>query len=191
MEKDIIALASFPATELPSPPLCSFSDANTAMSLLPLSAPSQMRTSRSAYLPFSAVRRGMTNAQIGESFHTDGASLFDLKRQTLLRAWKKLRLKSLKLCFYLALCLKAVFREGVIGDKILSEGFEVNTPGKTNSSNARSYNRAEPSEGMNFENANDAMTFYNTYGRNVGFGTGMSSSQRSESIHHFFDGFVQ
>ncbi|MQM18268.1 hypothetical protein Taro_051255 [Colocasia esculenta] len=45
------------------------------------------------------------------------------------------------------------------GDKILSEGFEVNTPTKTNSSNARSYNRAEPSEGMNFENANDVMTF--------------------------------
>ncbi|MQM06523.1 hypothetical protein Taro_039350 [Colocasia esculenta] len=149
------------------------------------------------------------------------------------------------------------------GDKILSEGFEVNTLGKTNSSNTRSYNRAEPSEGMNFENANDTMTFYNTYGRNVGFDTcvisskwkdgkcifrhlccwrngksrrnaeaknhrdspkigcnasvkvkvdkssgkhvfyelilehnhalnpGMSSSQRSESIHHFFDGFVQ
>ncbi|MQM21125.1 hypothetical protein Taro_054159, partial [Colocasia esculenta] len=57
---------------------------------------------------------------------------------------------------------------GVIGNKILSEGFEVNTPGKTNSSNARFYNRAQPSEGMNFENANDVMTFYNTYGRNVG-----------------------
>ncbi|MQL68447.1 hypothetical protein Taro_000744 [Colocasia esculenta] len=64
--------------------------------------------------------------------------------------------------------LLGVSAEGVIGDKILSEGFEVNTPGKTNSSNARSYNRVEPSEGMNFENANDALTFYNTYGRNVG-----------------------
>ncbi|MQL90637.1 hypothetical protein Taro_023231, partial [Colocasia esculenta] len=62
-------------------------------------------------------------------------------------------------------------------DKIVSEGFEVNTPGKTNSSNARSYNGAQPSEGMIFENANDAMTFYNTYGRNVGFGTCVISSK--------------
>ncbi|MQL68445.1 hypothetical protein Taro_000746, partial [Colocasia esculenta] len=128
--------------EMPSPPLCSFSDTNSVKSLLPLSAPSPTRMLRSACLPFSAVRRGTTNAEIVESFHAD--------------------------------------REGVIGDKILSEGFEVNTPGKTNSSNARSYNRVEPSEGMNFENANDAMTFYNTYGRNVGFGTCVISSKWKE-----------
>ncbi|MQM18346.1 hypothetical protein Taro_051336 [Colocasia esculenta] len=57
---------------------------------------------------FSLVRRGMTNVQIGESNHADGAQL---------------------------------------------------------------------SEGINFENANDVMTFYNTYGRIVGFDTCVISSK--------------
>ncbi|MQL71599.1 hypothetical protein Taro_003914 [Colocasia esculenta] len=63
MEKDNIALASFPATELPSPPFCSFSNANAAKSLLLLQSE---RREVSTFL--SPVRRRTRSAQTDESF---------------------------------------------------------------------------------------------------------------------------
>ncbi|MQL74087.1 hypothetical protein Taro_006432 [Colocasia esculenta] len=130
--KTLLPLLPFPPRTVFSPSLLLL-QANNAESLLPLSAPSPTRTSRSPCLPSLCSFSSANAAKCMPSFLSCAKGNNECGYSRVVPR-KRLWLTSLKLCFYLALCLKAIFREGVIG---------------------------------------------------------MSSSQRSESIHHFFDGYVQ